>query len=671
MTDTLPRHSQKDRTERTELFPIFVPDDLKQTNLKMNRHYLLLSTILCGGMVMAQSRPGTAYMPQTLESSVQNDRLSGNGARDGGDIIFNEDFANGLAGNNGVGAWTVSGPNGNVWKRSVFGPRGAYTSTTQRISSATVANGYMLFCGDSANANMTANPPVMTSATSLDGALVSPVLDLSGGSLNLTLFYTQRLRWCCQTTSPHRVEVSTDGGTTWPYSFASATGISTNEDPGTEIRQINLRAAISANAANVRIRFQHNPLASHYHWQIDDVQIVEMYNNELDLLDAYLSHTHTGEEYARIPANQISTIRTGGTVTNRGINDQQNTTLAVDFNSGEMTTSINAGEILSLDTMPVEEDFTPTTLALGVYTAEFSLSSDNTDDVPANNTRSRWYEVSENRYALDGLTNPPSPDASDYSYIGTSSFDGDEDGIVVATYYQLSAPLHIYGIEMAIVGPGMGFNSTSAAGGAVAAMVIDSSNIYTSVYTPPAPLSGFSTDLFDVTADDVNNGYIQFAFGGEAGLELPAGGYFAGVELYSNAGASNILVLDDITVPQPATASMIWSPTGDDTGPRWWANGNAIAVRLLTQPLNVGIREHSDRIGVKLFPNPTEGAFSLTLDKPGVYTVEVMNMMGARVLNTRTMGERTDLDLSGYAAGVYSVRISDGTTSTVKRVTVK
>ena len=52
-------------------------------------------------------------------------------------MVWSEDFANGLDGNNGVGPWTVSGDGGNIWKRTTTGPVGAYTAATARIASTT------------------------------------------------------------------------------------------------------------------------------------------------------------------------------------------------------------------------------------------------------------------------------------------------------------------------------------------------------------------------------------------------------------------------------------------------------------------------------------------------------------------------------------------------------
>src|SRR5690606_17467887 len=80
------------------------------------------------------------------------------------DVVFTEDFANGLAGNNGFGAWTVEGPNGNVWRFNTNSPNGAYTTGNQYIQSTTAANGAAIFASDSANTDWSATPPAIVAS---------------------------------------------------------------------------------------------------------------------------------------------------------------------------------------------------------------------------------------------------------------------------------------------------------------------------------------------------------------------------------------------------------------------------------------------------------------------------------------------------------------------------
>src|SRR6187402_2329742 len=163
----------------------------------MNQRYLLLSTLLVAGTCVAQSSRDPRYALQHDDGTVQQVAPTGGNLRDGGDVIFSEDFANGMAGNNGLGAWTTSGPNGNIWKYTTTGPVGSYSVPTQIIAQPAPANGFMTFLSDSANCNCTsgeANWPA--TPTEWDGALESPLMDLSA-TPSVMLQWEQRLRWCC------------------------------------------------------------------------------------------------------------------------------------------------------------------------------------------------------------------------------------------------------------------------------------------------------------------------------------------------------------------------------------------------------------------------------------------------------------------------------------------
>jgi hypothetical protein len=49
----------------------------------------------------------------------------------------------------------------------------------------------------------------------------------------------------------------------------------------------------------------------------------------------------------------------------------------------------------------------------------------------------------------------------------------------------------------------------------------------------------------------------------------------------------------------------------------------------------------------------------------------VFNILGALVQTSQFNGTTTQLDLTGQAAGVYTVRVGDGTNFNVQRVTLK
>ena len=104
-----------------------------------------------------------------------------------------------------------------------------------------------------------------------------------------------------------------------------------------------------------------------------------------------------------------------------------------------------------------------------------------------------------------------------------------------------------------------------------------------------------------------------------------------------------------------------------------YTNGNALAIRLITNPSGsacaVGINERDELTGVTVFPTLTNGVVNIRTEAPGSYTIEVIDLLGQNVLNARSNGSTT-IDLSGKAEGMYMVRVSNGTHSTVQRVTL-
>lgn len=188
--------------------------------------------------------------------------------------FFTEDFANGLAGNNGAGAWTISGPDAAIWQYDTDGPNGQYSNASQTITSPTVGNGFMIFDADLSN-----TPSVVGTRA---GSLSSPVIDLSTQSSVVLSFY-QAYRYCCANAHALNLEVSTDGGSTFPSVFKINAGVSGNQFVRGEY-VVNLTAVV-ANQSQVVLRFTWGAgTGSHYFWQVDDLSLDVAPDNDLELL---------------------------------------------------------------------------------------------------------------------------------------------------------------------------------------------------------------------------------------------------------------------------------------------------------------------------------------------------------------------------------------------------
>lgn len=98
-----------------------------------------------------------------------------------------------------------------------------------------------------------------------------------------------------------------------------------------------------------------------------------------------------------------------------------------------------------------------------------------------------------------------------------------------------------------------------------------------------------------------------------------------------------------------------------------YSNGNAWAIRLSADP-SIGINEVAGLKGVSIYPNPITGVLHINTTKAEATMVEVRNMLGAVVKTGSFNGTMNTIDLAGNAAGLYTVRIGNGTNYAVKLV---
>lgn len=582
------------------------------------------------------------------------------------DVVFTEDFANGFAGNNGVGAWTFSGTNGDVWRYTTTGPVGAFTVLSEIITSPSASNGFMLFNSDSVNTDFNATPPVEVSPRiPLTGSLVSPVLDLSA-SPSVEIRFYQKYRFCCASNSGHTLDVSTDGGTTWPTSISLDMGVAQNDEFSTAETSVNIAGAISANPSNVRLRFnQGGTNVSAYYWQIDDISIASLPGNELIMDYGFTSQFGAGYEYGRVPASQLgSSIDVGAGIINYGGNTQNNVTLNISLKDASNTevsnTSVNLGSILSGDTVHVETDLTiPSPMSLGLYTAYFTMTSDSiaVDLDPANNAKQRRFSVTDDLYSLDGVGGVNPAAEQSITRAGTGSFTDNTQDVRVLNYFVVTAQEVFDGVEIVTA-------TQSQAGSYFIGAIYDTTEMFagTSLSSPIA-----ETEIRVIVASDLT-GSRRAAVDFLDPVTLAPGAYYVAARLYQEA-AKNLYVVDDLTVPQPGDASMLWLPV-DDQNQYLYGNGNAWAVRLYKNG-PAGVQEHSSLEGITTYPSPTTGLVQIRSEKAASMTVEVFNTLGKVVATTSFNGTATTLDLTGNAAGIYTVRVSDGTNYNVQRITLK
>jgi hypothetical protein len=632
----------------------------------MNLRYTLPLTLLVAGTSMAQwatPRPSMIDLRPADERDSRQSTLplevSAATDRDGGDVVFYEDFANGLAGNNGVGAWTTAGANGNIWKRAVSGPLGAFTAVGERIQSQTVANGYMLFNADSANCTWSGNTPTALPTaqfTAWEGSLVSPVLDLSATPY-VELTFQQRLRYCCSS-RPHFVEVSTDGGASWPFSYPTSLNAVINSLTATETISINLVQAIQGDPTNVRFRFRHNAEAgtSHYIWQIDDVRIVELFNYDLRMNSAAVTQfnintaaTYDSIRYSLYPYNQLRPLGLNMTVLNNGSATQETAVANFTVTRGG-TTVLDQDQPLgsfppgAQQTIFVNPDFTPPAVA-GTYNVAFSIGSDEPDANPNDNTATGSFGVAEHIYARDNGT--------------VASFtDGDGQGgtLILCNAFYVANTAQLSAIPVALRS---GTEVGSIIQGELRADNLDD-------------ILGLTEEVI-IAANMLNgaNGsnFLNLVF--DPPITVDAGqDYMACVQAYGN------IRIGQNGVSEPQTSFIFFD---GPSGINWYFTTTTPMIRMSFDP-SVGITE-ADRIdGMGLgqnFPNPANATTTIPfeLDKATDLTFQVHDMSGKlvmeQVLGTRGAGpHRIELETRAMQSGVYFYTLAGNDVRQTKRMTV-
>ena len=376
------------------------------------------------------------------------------------DISFYEDFANGFAGNNGVGGWTVEDTGGGlIWQyvdesgngfyadgsaSGVNPPAGEFSTNIESLNSTSASNGWVIYDNDYWNT------PISEGYSDNEGWLTSPVLNLSE-SASVIVSWEQYFRYCCHPDAPVYLQVTNDGGESWVTfdghgDFIEAPN-TVSENGFTTTVDI---SCMAAGESNVQIRFSYLQAPetgegySHYFWGIDDVMIFEApVNNDLEVLQVTNGDVSEGWELAVTPMEQLPLIENGGVLTgvmfrNVGNLDQTDVELQVEVldtdgnllesvtqNVGLVPASANSEQcpIHPSDTSYVSINWVPD--EIGVYELRVTISSDAEDELPMNNVFSRMIEFSEEQMGHD-------KEAVDYEFVPS---DSDIDGLFNPTGY--------------------------------------------------------------------------------------------------------------------------------------------------------------------------------------------------------------------------------------------
>ena len=636
----------------------------------MNHKYLLLLLACTAGAAQAQrvnkvQAPSWAR-PERAAPVHPHVRPAGE-ARDQGDVVFSEDFANGLAGNNnGVGAWTLDGADSQWWVYTTTGPNGAYSVPAEKIESETDANGWMIFQSDSGNTDWDQDPPaIVATPTPWDAGLISPMMDLS-----LTPYvrveFQQSMRYCCQE-SPHYLQVMT--GTSDDWTDAASYPVITedvNLDPGTLTTSVNISSAISqGDASQVRIRFYHNSASnsSHYHWQIDDVKIIELNNYDLAMLsggtsnwDAASATNYDSLNYTVYSYGQLRPMPLNVLVVNNGSQDQTGAVVNFTVDEQGVGNILNQNQNIDLpgglsQRVFVNPEFTPPAVE-GTYDVSFSVSSVLGDTTDGNDSAEDEFKVDPFVYSRDGGT------VAGYE-------EGPADGeYELCNGFHVANEGYLYAIDVCLRSGG----TPSPVGIPIVGVLKDGTDFEVEIMQTMEHTIA-STELNGTNGTKVIHLIFSEAQFLEAGLD-----YHICIKHFGGAE-----VRTGINGVSEANSSFIYYEQDPDIGPEWFYTTTTPMVRMNFNS-TVGIEEGDRQNGIGMgqnIPNPANGITTIPYDlqEAASLTFEVHDLSG-KLVATQAIGKRgagshrLQFDTTSLGEGVYVYSlVADGTRLT-KRMTV-
>jgi hypothetical protein len=405
-----------------------------------------------------------------------DNQLSKRAILESGDIIFNETFdstlwhtaqADGVAiPANMPNGWTTYDFTGNsfVWRWSITGPRGVYTSgygpgpnahlpnNNQRVKStsdnSTAERGFMMLESD--YYNTTSAGTEATVLIVMDTYLQTRAIETTDNPA-VSIYFEQWHRFCCSSYSANvgpKLFVSNDG-TNWTRYDVHQAGINQTPRVNPSIVEMSI-STVAASQSTVYIRFHHIGQDA-YHWSIDDVTLYEPAPYDTRVLDywadyaeerfSYYTHTYYAKLYSGTPYfspyhsfQQFVTSR--ALAQNYGANASTNLTMTTKFFQGE--TELHSGtsapvanhSIGARDSLEIIHNYQIPRLesSVGAYHVSGLLVTAEEDEMPLNNIYTYDFNITKNLFGYVDPRYASTDRQSPFSYVG--SVDGDGCGVI-------------------------------------------------------------------------------------------------------------------------------------------------------------------------------------------------------------------------------------------------
>jgi hypothetical protein len=419
----------------------------------------------------------------------------------------------------------------------------------------------------------------------------------------------------------------------------------------------------STELENIYIRF-HWTGTWGYAWFVDDVAIIETPQHELRFSSesfggwwigyndpsSALGVFGAGTDYTFYPMLQATTqpLRIEGVVSSTGVQTQENASMNVEIDENGTITSLSSNPMSYPsgynDTVSTSSPFTPTNM--GLHNISWWASS---DSFPTTPVITRSMIVTDTIYGIDYDWDSDGANASGYAYLSRTLC-----GQVLANVFDIFTDVSMTSISFHV-------SDNSIAGASVSVELYEDD-----ATSDPILLDG--SDSYNLQPSDIGNW-----------VTLPLSSPLTAGTSYLAAVRGEVHPTDTvgISISSNDNAVSYIQDNGCDIGTGgfgYWYGGSDYLIRMNFGPapwvLGTAINDIKNS-QFNIYPNPTNGLFTIELDGNSKYVVSVRNVLGQIVFSTTTNGMNTNVDLSTFDKGIYTVELKDNNAIYTEKVIVE
>ena len=568
-----------------------------------------------------------------------------------------------------ISTWTVTNSStlGVEWAIS-YDPAEIPSADVSPIASTTAANGYMFISSDADGG-----------ATDNDGTTISTEftnatpIDLTNYP-NVQLTFQHCFRWWHDT---RVVRISPDNGVTWieldeisndqTYSYPNQS----SNNPHMSTYDI---SSVAGGYSEVLVQFYYNDNDWWaWFWGVDDIAISELPDNMITSTDEVMggwwigyqgAAGGLGQDYTSNPISQATAnpYAFEGVLRNAGIGTQE-ATLHVDVTQDATSSSVfsSTSNAITLgqgeqDTVAVNNTFTPSTG--GLYSVDMWAVADSAglgNVITYTDTTTKMTMVTDYVYGKDNGTN-------DGGYWRLNRVAPMPGGFEVSSNYDIYADAMLYSVDVHI-------SDWSIPGAEVYVALYEED--LSSNTAPPILLD--VSDPYAITSSDLG-AWINIPF--LSGQQLTAA-----TKQYRIAIGANIHPTDSVGVDVSSSANGSYSADGlfdkdgllsDPPGTvSWYTISDIPMLRMNFNPLTLSAVSNVKQTIFNVYPNPTNGVFSIELVANQEYDLVIYNVLGQEVYETTTNGMSNIIDLSSFDKGIYTIELKDKDLTYTEKVIVE